>query len=118
MGNRIFGCDDCLGVCPWNRFAEPASHADYHPRPGLDYPDYADLLALDEESFRVRFRRSPIKRTGRTRMRRNMAVALGHWHSKKALRLLEGLRRDADPLVREHAAWAWNRLMEHNEKKD
>ncbi|MBF0589750.1 MAG: tRNA epoxyqueuosine(34) reductase QueG [Magnetococcales bacterium] len=118
MGNRIFGCDDCLGVCPWNRFASPHTDDHFMPREVLVNPDYEKLLALDEEGFRAMFRRSPIKRTGRLRMRRNIAVALGNWPSVKAKILLQKLMGDASELVRSHAQWGLMQRGKDMEKGD
>jgi len=111
MGNRVFGCDDCQDVCPWNHFAVPgASAAAFAPRPGNQAPLLTELFQLDIEEFRVRFRRSPVKRAKFDGFRRNVAVALGNSGDRRAVALLgEALRQDS-PLVRGHCAWALGQL--------
>jgi epoxyqueuosine reductase len=110
MGNRIYGCDDCLAVCPWNKFAVAARDIGYAPRVGL--PELAELAALDDAGFRARFAGSPIKRIGRDRMVRNVMYAVGN----SGLRALAPVARarldDADPAVAEAAAWALGRLSQ------
>jgi epoxyqueuosine reductase len=110
MGNRIYGCDDCLAVCPWNKFAVAAREIGYQPRVGL--PDLAELAALDDPAFRARFAGSPIKRIGRDRFVRNVLYAIGN----SGLAALEPAARarldDADPTVAEAAAWALGRLSQ------
>ena len=111
IGNRIYGCDDCLAVCPWNRFAATARrNRAFVPRAELAAPALADLLALDDASFRQVFAGSPIKRIGRNRMVRNAAIAAGNSGSAELAPALEGLTRDGDPVVAEAAAWALARL--------
>ncbi len=78
IGNRIYGCDDCLAVCPWNKFAEAGSHADFQARPELDGPRLAELAGLDDPGFRALFRASPVKRIGRDRFIRNVLIAIGN----------------------------------------
>jgi epoxyqueuosine reductase len=109
MGRHVFGCDICQDVCPWNRRRRQAGPPPFEPRPGLEAPDLAELARLDEESFRARFRRSPVKRAKRRGLRRNVAVALAHVEAPEAESCLEQLSRDEDPLVAEHAAWALRR---------
>lgn len=107
MGNRIYGCDDCLAVCPWNKFASSAAaHRAFLPRAELVAPRLADLLALDDAGFRALFAGSPIKRIGRNRMVRNAAIAAGNSGDRAMLPLLMGLLADADPVVAEAASWA------------
>jgi len=114
MGNRIFGCDICQEVCPWNRrFARPSAEPAFQPRPGVISPSLIDLMALDEEGFRERFRGSPIKRAKRRGLLRNVAVALGNWQSPTAALSLARALRDAEPLIRGHAAWALGRIASH-----
>jgi epoxyqueuosine reductase len=108
MGNRIYGCDDCLAVCPWNKFAVAATEMGYQPRVGL--PELAELAALDDAGFRARFQGSPIKRIGRDRFVRNVMYAVGN--SGKAGLIPVALARlgDADSAVADAAAWAVQRL--------
>jgi epoxyqueuosine reductase len=111
MGNRIYGCDDCLAVCPWNRFADTARRNQaFLPRAELVAPALADLLALDDAGFRQVFSGSPIKRIGRNRMVRNAAVAAGNSGQADLLPAVAALVDDADPVVAEAAAWAVARL--------
>ena len=107
VGNRVYGCDDCLAVCPWNRFAEAArAHHAFLPRAELAAPRLADLMALDEEGFAAVFAGSPIKRIGRGRMARNAAVAAGNSDDPALEAPLRALLLDADPVVAEAAAFA------------
>jgi epoxyqueuosine reductase len=113
MGNRVYGCDDCLAVCPWNRFASTARrHRAFLPRAELAAPRLADLLALDDAGFHQVFAGSPIKRIGRGRMVRNAAIAAGNSGSATLAPVLETLTRDDDPVVAEAAQWALARLSE------
>ena len=110
MGNRIYGCDDCLAVCPWNKFASVARDAAYWARVELRAPPLADLARLDDEGFRSVFSGSPIKRIGRARFIRNVLIAIGN--SSDARLVTEPLLRldDESPLVRGAAVWALNQL--------
>ena len=111
IGNRIYGCDDCLAVCPWNRFADAArANKAFLPRAELAAPALADLLALDDSAFRRVFAGSPIKRIGRNRMVRNAAIAAGNSGLAELVPVLERLTADADPVVAEAASWALGRL--------
>jgi len=110
MGNRIFGCDDCLAVCPWNKFASAAREAKLSVRPESDNPPLAELLVLDDAAFRARFRGTPIKRTGRDRFLRNVLIAAGNSDDKALAPLIEARLEDASPLVRAMAVWALSRL--------
>ena len=111
IGNRIYGCDDCLAVCPWNRFADTARrNRAFVPRAELAAPRLADLLALDDAAFRKVFAGSPIKRIGRGRMVRNAAIAAGNSGSAALVEPLSKLTGDPDPVVAEAAAWALERL--------
>ncbi len=108
MGNRIYGCDDCLAACPWNKFAAAARDIGYQPKVGL--PELAELAALEDASFRARFAGSPIKRIGRDRMVRNVLYAIGN-SGLPALRPAAAARlADPDPAVADAAAWALTRL--------
>ncbi len=111
LGNRIYGCDDCLAACPWNKFAQTAQEAAFLPRPDLAAPALAELAALDDAAFRHRFAGTAIKRIGRDRFVRNVAYALGNTASpKNALPAVERLLDDPSPLVRGAAVWALSRL--------
>jgi len=110
MGNRIYGCDDCLAVCPWNKFAETAREAAFIARDDLTLPRLAELAALDDAGFRARFSGSPIKRTGRDRFVRNVLIALGNSGDASALDAVVPLLDDASALVRGAAVWAYLRL--------
>ncbi|HEX5181948.1 MAG TPA: tRNA epoxyqueuosine(34) reductase QueG [Allosphingosinicella sp.] len=111
IGNRIYGCDDCLAVCPWNRFADAArANKAFLPRAELAAPSLADLLALDDAGFRAVFAGSPIKRIGRGRMVRNAAIAAGNSGRLELAPVLEKLTRDEDAVVAEAAEWALRRL--------
>jgi epoxyqueuosine reductase len=106
MGNRIYGCDDCLAVCPWNKFAQTTREAKLAARDDLAAPPLAELAELDDSGFRARFSGSPIKRIGRDRFVRNVLIAIGNSGDPKLRRHAEKLRLDASPLVREAAGWA------------
>jgi epoxyqueuosine reductase len=110
MGNRIYGCDDCLAVCPWNKFAVAARDVGYQPRVGL--PELAELAALDEAGFRARFAGSPIKRIGRDRFVRNVMYAVGNSGMAELIPVAEARLGDADPVVAEAARWALGRLLQ------
>jgi epoxyqueuosine reductase len=111
LGNRIYGCDDCLAVCPWNKFAKEARELSLMPRPELDAPLLSELAALDDTAFRKRFAGTAIKRIGRDRFVRNVAYALGNSRARAtALPAIERLLEDPSPLVRGAAVWALSRL--------
>jgi epoxyqueuosine reductase len=110
MGNRIYGCDDCLAVCPWNRFAQVSRHAKLRPRPELTAPYLTALAALDDAGFRALFAGSPIKRIGRDRFARNVAIAIGNSADPALLFAAARLAADPDPVVAECGAWAAARL--------
>ncbi|MGE3246983.1 MAG: tRNA epoxyqueuosine(34) reductase QueG [Beijerinckiaceae bacterium] len=110
MGNRIYGCDDCLAVCPWNKFAQTAREAKLRQREDLAAPPIADLLQLDEAEFRSRFSGSPIKRIGHARFLRNVLIAAGNSGSAALLPLITGRMRHPSELVRAMAVWAAGRL--------
>ncbi|MDA8094125.1 MAG: tRNA epoxyqueuosine(34) reductase QueG [Betaproteobacteria bacterium] len=110
FGNRIYGCDDCQLVCPWNRFAQPSHEPDFRVRQGLDDVTLVALFAWSEADFAARFAGSPIRRIGHERWLRNIAVALGNAATSTAIvAALEAKRDHASPLVREHVAWALSR---------
>jgi epoxyqueuosine reductase len=110
MGNRVFGCDDCLAVCPWNKFATTAREARFHARAETDNPPLAELLQLDDAQFRARFAGTPVKRTGRDRFLRNVLIAAGNSGDASLLPHIEALLGDASPLVRAVAVWAMRQL--------
>ena len=104
MGNRIYGCDDCLAACPWNKFAVAASDMRYHG--GVGAPDLAELATLDDATFRTRFSGSPIKRIGRDRFIRNVLYAIGNSGLAKLAPVAKSLADDPDPAVADAARWA------------
>jgi len=110
IGNRIYGCDDCLAVCPWNRFAREGQLMKTHARADLDAPDLLELLALDNAGFKKMFAGTPILRTKRRGLLRNVCVALGNVGDVSALPALERAAQDAEPLIAEHARWAMERI--------
>ncbi len=110
MGNRIYGCDDCLAVCPWNKFAQTAGEAAFHPRSELKAPLLADLSQLDDTAFRIFFSRTPIKRIGRDRFIRNVLIAIGNSNDTKLVPYAQNLMSDPSPLVRAMAIWAAGQL--------
>jgi epoxyqueuosine reductase len=110
IGNRIYGCDICQEVCPWNSFATPTGEAAFHPREGVHGASLVELMAMDQAEFSRRFKGSPVKRAKRRGLLRNVAVALGNWGSPEAVPSLLGALEDAEPLVRAHAAWALGRI--------
>jgi epoxyqueuosine reductase len=110
MGNRIYGCDDCLAACPWNKFAKRTREAAFLPRAELTAPRLADLAQLDDAGFRQVFSGSPIKRIGRDRFVRNVLTALGNSGDPAQIGVVEGLTADGSELVRDAASWALQRL--------
>jgi epoxyqueuosine reductase len=110
IGNRVFGCDDCLAVCPWNKFAAAAHHIKLKAREEVRSPPLAELLALDDAAFRARFAGTPVKRTGRDRVLRNALIAAGNSGDATLLPHVERLLADDSPLVRAMAVWALRRL--------
>ncbi|MFZ3184181.1 MAG: tRNA epoxyqueuosine(34) reductase QueG, partial [Pseudomonas sp.] len=113
IGNRVFGCDDCQIICPWNRFARPTSQGDFQPRHQLDNSELAQLFRWTEEEFLSRTEGSPLRRTGYQNWLRNLAVGLGNAPSSiPVLEALEARRNDPSELVREHVEWA---LAQHQQ---
>ncbi len=111
MGNRIYGCDDCLAVCPWNRFARAAAtHPKLRAAPGREAPELARLSALDDAAFRAEFAGSPVKRSGRRRIVRNVLIAMGNSRDPSLLDAARARVGDTDPVVADAARWAVERL--------
>lgn len=107
MGNRIFGCDDCQLVCPWNKFAQPTAEGDFAPRHNLDDSSLATLFSWDEDEFKSRTEGSAIRRIGFQRWLRNIAVALGNAPPlAEVISALRARENDTSELVREHVSWA------------
>ena len=115
IGNRIYGCDDCLAVCPWNKFAQTGRESKLAARDELRAPSLADLARLDDAAFRARFTKSPVKRIGRDRFIRNVLIAIGNSNDKALAIEAERLLEDDSPLVRGAAAWALSQLMGQGE---
>jgi epoxyqueuosine reductase len=118
LGNRIYGCDDCLAVCPWNKFAQEARETALVPRPAPTAPELAQLSTLDDAGFRKRFAGTAIKRIGRDRFLRNVAYALGNSGTPASRSAVERLLADTSPLVRDAAQWALSRLSRRPAKTE
>ncbi|WP_137930225.1 tRNA epoxyqueuosine(34) reductase QueG [Mesorhizobium comanense] len=118
IGNRIYGCDDCLAACPWNKFASAASEAKLAARADLREPPLADLLRLDDAAFRAFFSGSPVKRIGRDRFVRNVLIAAGNSGDAALAAIVKQLLADPSPLVRGAAIWALARLVPETEYRD
>lgn len=115
MGNRIYGCDDCLAVCPWNKFAQTAHEAKLNAREELVSPQLSDLLTLDDAAFRTLFSGSPVKRVGRDRFIRNCLIAAGNSGDANLVPIILKLLHDVSPLVRAMAVWAHGELVDVQE---
>jgi epoxyqueuosine reductase len=115
MGNRIYGCDDCLAACPWNKFAQVGREMKLAAREELRRPALAELAQLDDPAFRALFRKSPVKRVGRDRFVRNVLIAIGNSGDTELAGVAERLLDDASPLVRGAAVWALSRLCRREE---
>jgi len=115
IGNRIYGCDDCLAVCPWNKFAQQGREAKLAARDELRAPSLAELAQLDDAAFRARFAKSPVKRIGRDRFVRNVLIAIGNANDRALAVEAERLLTDNSPLVRGAAVWALSQLMGRKE---
>jgi epoxyqueuosine reductase len=115
MGNRVFGCDDCLAVCPWNKFAQGSREARLAQREEFAAPPLRELARLDDAAFRARFAGTPVKRTGRDRFVRNVLIAIGNSGEPALAAEAVGLLEDASPLVRAMAVWAAARLLPQDE---
>jgi epoxyqueuosine reductase len=112
MGNRIYGCDDCLAVCPWNKFAAATREEAFRPREATSSPALGDLATLDDASFRTRFAKSPIKRIGRDRFLRNVLIAIGNSGATSLAASAKPHLADENPIVRGAAIWALSRLLD------
>jgi epoxyqueuosine reductase len=114
LGNWIFGCDECQEICPWvRRYSQPTQETFLQYNPENAAPKLLDLIKLDDDAFRARFKGSPIKRTKRRGLLRNVAIALGNWGSPEALPVLESITTsDPEPLIREHAMWAISQIKQ------
>jgi len=110
MGNRIYGCDDCLAVCPWNKYAQQASETAYHARAAFTAPKLAELAGLDDAGFRALFSKSPIKRIGRNRFVRNVLYAVGNSGDAALRPVADRAHSDADATIRDAADWALGQL--------
>tara|TARA_R110000868_G_scaffold102524_3_gene282358 strand:+ start:6595 stop:7728 length:1134 start_codon:yes stop_codon:yes gene_type:complete len=117
MGNRIYGCDDCLAICPWNKFAAVTADMAFHPRPELKGPLLSELAALDDQAFREVFTASPVKRIGRNRFVRNVMIAVGNSSDKGLIPAVLERLDDADSMVRGAAIWALSRLAPEQASK-
>jgi epoxyqueuosine reductase len=115
IGNRIYGCDDCLAVCPWNKFAQAGRETKLAARDALRAPDLAGLARLDDAAFRAQFTKSPVKRIGRDRFVRNVLIAIGNSNDRALAEDAERLLNDTSPLVRGAAVWALSQLIEPEE---
>jgi epoxyqueuosine reductase len=115
IGNRIYGCDDCLAVCPWNKFAQAGHEAKLAARDELRAPGLAELARLDDAAFRARFTKSPVKRIGRDRFVRNVLIAIGNSNDRALAEAAERLLDDDSPLVRGAAVWALSQLLGRGE---
>ncbi len=110
LGNRVYGCDDCLAVCPWNKFAQESRETALHARETLQSPQLAELAALDDAAFRALFAKSPVKRIGRDRFVRNVLYAIGNSGDAALIPVARAMLADADDAVRDAAQWALARL--------
>ncbi|MGB5323914.1 MAG: tRNA epoxyqueuosine(34) reductase QueG [Pseudomonadales bacterium] len=117
IGNRVFGCDDCQLVCPWNKFARPTDEEDYKPRHGLNDSDMLDLFMWDAATFEQRTAGSPIRRIGYERWLRNLAIGLGNGNKTEGVINALRARRDFSPLLREHVDWALRELENRAQDK-
>jgi epoxyqueuosine reductase len=115
IGNRIYGCDDCLAVCPWNKFAQAGREAKLGARDELRAPSLVELARLDDVAFRARFTKSPVKRIGRDRFIRNVLIAIGNSNDRGLANEAERLLDDESPLVRGAAVWALSQLLGREE---
>ena len=117
IGNHIFGCDICQDVCPWNKDSPESVEQDFKPRKGNAATDLTELMTMDQAAFSKRFRKSPVKRTKRKGLLRNVAVALGNWANADAIPALGIGLNDIEPVVRSHSAWALGRINNEGARK-
>ena len=118
IGTRIFGCDDCQDVCPWNRFAQPSREKDFYPAPGNQAPVLMELMQISRQEFHQRFRLSPIRRCGYAGFLRNVAIALGNSGLPEAVPSLKTALHHTETLVRRHAAWALGRIGDREARSE
>jgi epoxyqueuosine reductase len=118
MGNYVYGCDDCLSVCPWNKFGSPTQESAFFPRTELTAPRLADLAGLDDAAFRNFFSGSPIKRTGRDRFVRNVLIGIGNSQDMALVSVAQSHLNDSSPLVQTAAKWALKRLKDRRGSND
>lgn len=118
MGDRIYGCDDCLAICPWNRFAKVSQETQLHARESIFEHKLRDFLSLSDPEFRSLFSKSPIKRSKRPRFLRNVCVALGNTGTQEDLPALQQAREDPDLLIAEHAEWAIEEIQQRTNPTD
>ena len=111
IGNRIYGCDDCLAICPWNKFAQEAREAKFAARADLMAPPLLELLSLDDTAFRIKFSGSPVKRIGRESFIRNCLIAAGNSDDQELVPVVKALINDASPFIQEAAQWALQELQ-------
>lgn len=116
IGNRIYGCDDCLAACPWNRFAREGRMLRPHVRPTLATPDLIELLSIDETEFKRRFAGTSLQRTKRRGLLRNVCVALGNTGDSSAIPALQRASKDPEPLIVEHASWALEQVLNRSDR--
>ena len=115
IGNRIYGCDDCLAICPWNKYAKKTENEDFFPQQDLVEPTLKSFLSLTDEDFRKKFSGTSIKRIGRNRFIRNVLIAIGNSNSNKFINDIIPLLKDESELVRAMAIWALNQISDSNE---
>ena len=116
MGNRVYGCDDCLSVCPWTKFSQAAVAPNLQARTNLNAPKLSELSEMDDAAFRKFFSKSPIKRTGHKRYLRNILIAIGNSDDRSLLPVVKSLTSNRSSLIADTARWALNRLTQRDKK--